>query len=349
MEKFKILSEPKKIYKEMLEDISSAKECIFLETYIYDNDSIGKKFREALIKKAEQGVVIKVLIDALGSSTKKSFFKDLKSCGAEIRFFREFKYVFRIFTKNHERNHRKLLIIDDKIFYIGSINITETCLSWRELVLRFEGEITPLFTKSFMKSWDSYEDMIPKKIKSFFHKGFTILNDIPSTIIRLTEEKYVQLINQSQYKIRIETPYFVPSKKILNAFYRAVKRGVEVILILPLSSDVKIVDIIRNRYLGKLSEKGIKIKLYNKKLHSKLLIVDNDFFMLGSSNLDCRSLIYQYEINLLGEDKRIIKALIKYFNETLSDCESFIYEEWKKRSYFKRFLEHLISYIENFL
>src|SRR3989344_6348799 len=138
MKSFEIIYNPKKIYKEMLKDIVSAKSSICLETYIYDKDKIGNRFLSALIKKAKEGVKIKLFIDAWGSTVKKDYFEKLIRLGGEVKFFREFRYVIRIFSKNHERNHRKLLIVDNKISYIGSANITASCLNWRELVIRLE-------------------------------------------------------------------------------------------------------------------------------------------------------------------------------------------------------------------
>lgn len=351
MEKFEVLSDPKKIYRKMLEDINNAKESIYLETYIYGDDKIGKLFRDALTKKAINGVKVKLLIDAWGSPRiKKGFFQKLTDFGGQVKFFKEIRYVIRLLSKNHERNHRKLLIIDKKITYIGSINITSECINWRELSLRIRGPIAEHFTYSFQKSWNIHGKLTKTKIKSMIHKGFEIINDIPSDAKKLTESRYANLINSAKKQILIETPYFVPPIRLRRALAKAVKRGVDVKILLPFISDLRFIDMIRNRYLGSLHRKGIKIYYYlPKTLHSKLLLVDDKFFLFGSSNLDYRSFIHQHEINLFGKDKNINYELCKFFTLGIKNSKPFNYKTWKNRSSLTKIIELFLSYISYYL
>ncbi len=338
--KFSVFDNPQIMFQKMISDIESAKKSIHLETYIYDNDEVGIKFRNALTKKASQGIEVKILLDAFGATVNKKFFTQLIANGAEVRFFREFRWSIRIFSQNHERNHRKLLIIDDRISYIGSPNITATCLEWRELAIRFESGISKNFKESFIKSWNLSRLFSPQKI---VYKTFDIISDIPSGM-SLTEEKYISLLDKAEKRILIETPYLAPPYSVREAFRRAIGRGVEVIVILPYISDVKASDIIRNVFLGKLYLQGVKIFYYQPKiLHSKLLLIDNKFFFLGSSNLDYRSFIYQYEINLIGEEKNIINSLQKYSDRTLKDSVPFDYGEWQQRSSLTKMAELFLA------
>lgn len=349
VEKFEVLSEPRKIYRKMLEDINSARKFIFLENYVYRNDEVGREFRDLLIKKAKEGVTVKVLLDSYGAWVDKKFFKDLINSGGEVRFFREIQYTWRIISKNHKRDHRKLLLIDNKISYIGSINITKDFIDWRELVLRLGGDITFDFVRAFNSSWRNYEQINLKKVFRFIHNEFEIIQDIPSTIKRYTEERLVKLINSGRKKIRIETPYFVPSFRLRRALLRACNRGIKVEIVLPFRSNWKITDVLRNRYLGFLHRAGAKIFYYKKgMLHSKLLIVDDKFFLLGSSNLDYRSLLYNFEINLFGKNKEIVDSLISHFEETLKYSQAFVYDDWKKRSSFTKILELFFGKIKRF-
>jgi cardiolipin synthase len=188
------------------------------------------------------------------------------------------------------------------------------------------------------------------KIKSMIHKGFEIISDIPADTQMLAASKYIKLINNSKKEILIETPYFVPPIRIRKALARAVKRGVKVIILLPYKSDVGFIDIVRNRYLGSLYKKGINIHYYTPKiLHSKLLLVDKKFFILGSSNLDYRSFIHHYEINLFGRDKKIIQALYRFYKSGLERSKTFDYREWRNRTSFKKILEILSSLINTYL
>ena len=327
----------------MLKDIRAAKKEILLETYIYDDDKIGKKFRDELIKKALEGVKVRLLVDAWGSDADKKFFKKFIEAGGKVRFFREIRYVIRFFNENHERNHRKLLLIDNKISYIGSINITGDCLNWRELVLRLEDDITYSLKRTFVRSWYNFNKLINRRLKKIFHEDYEIIQDSPLKLFRPAERSYKKLIRKAKKEVFIETPYFVPSSGVRRAIRKAVKRGVEVKIIIPHSSDLRFLDIFRNRYIGRLHKKGVKIYFYSKVLHSKLLIIDDLFFLLGSSNLDFRSFRHQYEINLLGKDRKIICDLKEYFKQTLKGSHAFDYAKWKHRHIFKRIIEVLMK------
>jgi cardiolipin synthase len=366
---FQIFSSPKEIYKKMLADITSAKKSIYLETYIYGKDKIGNEFKKALTKKASEGVKVFLLVDAMGSGKidilddiphlkniiglsgkiDKEDFKDLIKAGGNIRFFKEIRYVLRFFNENHERNHRKLLIIDEKISYIGSANITADCLNWRELVLKLEGRIAEHFIESFFYYWEKAGRITKKKLRMGFHKGFQIIHDLPADTKTFTADKYVRLIRSAEKEICIETPYFIPPIVIRKALAEAVRRGVKVKLLLPYKSDLGMLDLFRNRYIGRLYKRGIEIYYYVPGvLHSKLLLVDDKFFLLGSSNLDYKSFMHQHEINLFGKDKKIISALRQFFDSGINQSKLFDYNEWRSRSSLKRVIELMGSLIDEY-
>ncbi|NPE26626.1 phosphatidylserine/phosphatidylglycerophosphate/cardiolipin synthase family protein [Methanococcoides sp. SA1] len=346
--KYEVMSKPERIYFRMLGDIRNAKKEILLETYIYDDDKIGREFLAELVKKAKDGIKVRVLVDAWGSSVKRKFFRELVAVGGEVRFFRELRYVWRWFNANHERNHRKLLIVDKEICYLGSINITASCLNWRELVLRVEGSLAKRFRRSFSGSWKRFNLFDAKKIRKLVHEGFEIIQDSPRSKFSFAERNYKKLIGRARDSVLIETPYFVPSMKIRRAMRRAIKRGVKVKLILPRKSDLGFVDILRNRYLGKLYRMGVKIYYYPKISHSKLLIVDEKFFLLGSSNLDYRSFKFQYEINLIGRDKDLIESLRKFFRSGLRKSRAFNYKVWQKRHWVSRIWEKILGGVREY-
>lgn len=340
---YSVLSNPKRIYSKMLLDIKKAKKEILLETYIYGDDEVGRKFRSALIKKALNGVKVRVLVDAWASSVRKDFFKELIAAGGEVRFFREFRYVLRFININHERNHRKLLIIDKNISYVGSANISSQGIDWEELVLRIEGPLAKALRVSFGRTWKRFNSWGVRKVKRIFYEDMEVLQGLPSRIHDLTERSYRKMIDKAEREVFIETPYFVPSRSIRAGFKDALGRGVKIRIILPKVSDVKVLDIIRNRYLGRLHKMGVEIHYFPKVSHSKLLVVDDSFFLLGSSNLDYRSFMHQYEIDLLGKDKSIIDSLRRSFLRNLGKSKAFDYKKWRERSLFGRILEFFIG------
>jgi cardiolipin synthase len=340
---YEVLSDPGKIYKKMLADIHKAKCEILLETYIYRNDAIGREFRNALIQKAREGVKVRLLIDAWGSNVRRGFFKDLISAGGKVRFFRELRYAVRFFNANHERNHRKLLLVDECISYIGSINITAECLDWEELVLRVKGNLAVSLRKAFLKAWNRFNLWKFKRMNLIVYEGFEILQDFPKG--NSVERKYRKMILNARREILITTPYFIPSGRIRAALKKAIDRGVRVKIILPKSTDSLVLDVFRRRYLGNLHRSGVKIYYSSRFVHSKLLIVDRRFFLLGSSNVDYRSFMHQFEINLLGYHREVIDSLRDYFYSLLERTEDFDYDRWVKRHFLVRFRDWFIEKI----
>lgn len=343
MKRYKVYSNPVEFNEQMLEDIENAKISIYLETYIYDKGKIGGRYKSALIKKAKEGVQVKLLFDSFGSSAKKSYFKDLIQAGGEVRVFREMAFAAEIIT-NHERDHRKLLLIDHKISYVGSANISDEHMHWRECVLRVEDKITVQLELFFLQNWESHNKHIKKRVKSALHRYYEVVDDFPSALHSPTKKKYLRLINLAKKEINIESAYFIPPKKIRTAIYRAIRRGVNVRIVIPDISDVWLVDYVRNLYLEKLYRRGVKLFYYKKELlHSKIMTVDNDFFMIGSTNITFRAFVYNYEINLAGNNKGVVKELKKHFKDSLNGSEPFVYEKWKKRSFFRKLAEKILS------
>jgi len=336
----------------MLDDIELAQDYICLETYKYGNDQIGIKFRDALTKKAKQGVKIRILIDSWGAYVSQSFFAEIIKHGGEVRFFKKPRLSIDSFTKSHRRNHRKLLIIDDKVTFISSANIAAYALNWRESSLRIVGDIALPFKESFFESYRIYNKYIYDKInssKSLFCNGFEILRDVPSSVFQHTRKKFLEMIRNAQKEIIIETPYFLPGSFMRRALMETAQRGVSVKIILPKHSDVNVVDILRNRYLGEMHKNKVEILFYTpRNLHCKVFLVDRSLFIAGSSNFDYRSFRFMHEVNLYGRDKRVIKLLEEHINETISECDEFDYKKWQERTLIQRFFERVLIPFRHF-
>ena len=343
---YTFFDDPMKFYNAMLSDISAAKHYIYLETYRFNNDSIGIKFRDALTRKSREGVKIKLLMDSWGTSLPSGFFEDLKKNGGEARFFLKVKFFWDFFTRNHRRNHRKLLIIDDSVSYIGSANLTDYSLNWRESVLRMKSDITRLLKEAFEEHFELYNKYVFEKqirIRKISHGEFDIIRDVPSLTKQRIRSGYIQLIKSARSEIIIETPYFLPSFYVRKALTDAAKRGVNVVVIMPKHSDVGLIDLLRNRYLGLLHKNGVKQLFYTPhNLHAKVMMVDNEIFAVGSPNFDYRSFRFQHEIVIIGKEPAVSKQLETHIAETIENSVEFVYDMWKKRSAMQKFFEWLL-------
>jgi len=346
IKQFELFDSPLALFNNMLADIKEAKRYIYLEVYKFSKEGIGELFRDALAQKAAEGVEIKLLFDAWGTGSSKTFFKKIIDNGGEVRIFNTLRIGTRLITQSHRRNHRKLLIIDDSISYIGSPNITSYCLRWREIALRLEGDIARSFKYIFINDFNVFKKFTFKTkhlTRTIHHDGnYDIIRDVPSITKQRIMYKYLYLIKKAKKSVYIETPYFLVGYRLRKMIKDAVNRGVEVVIALPLSSDVRLVDILRNHYLGILFKDGVKFKMYYPgNLHSKLVLIDDSIFGISSANFDYRSFRYLHEILLLGSNSEIINKLLEYKKNTLLNCKNFNYENWEKRP----ILEKIVAYM----
>lgn len=341
----KIYNDPFRFYFSMLRDIERAKKSIFLEVYRFQNDAIGVRFRDALLKKADEGVRIKILVDSWGTRVGNTFFEPLIREGVEILFYKKIKFFIDFFTKNHRRNHTKLLLIDHQISYIGSANISEYSLNWRECVLRLYGDITLEFEKVFrhdFRNHDKYDSKAGSFLKTLRRDGFLIIRDFPSIRKQKIMHYYLKLIKKATKEVLIETPYFLPGFQLRRAMMRAAERGVKITVIMPKHSDVRLVDILRSRYLGPLHESGVNLAFYTGiNLHAKNVLVDEETYAIGSANFDYRSFRYQHEIIVSGSHPGIAAQLKAHVEKTRERTVPFDYEAWIRRPKIQKLFEYL--------
>jgi cardiolipin synthase len=349
---YRLFNTPAQYYDTMLEDISKARKYIYFEVYKFYNDEIGDRFREALTRKTKEGVEVKLLIDSWGAAVPENYFDKFTVLGGEVRFFTKIKFVLDYFTKNHRRNHRKILIIDDVVSWIGSANIAAYSLSWRELMLRLEGDLAVSFKKVFNLDFKLYNKYFFEKnsyIRLIRHGNYEIVRDVPSIAKKRINRKFINMIKNADRQILIETPYFLPGFFLRKALMDACKRGVDVTVIVPRHSDVMLIDILRNRYLGPLHQEGLKFRYYlPANLHSKAILIDQEIFAIGSPNFDYRSFRYMHEIVLVGREEMIIHQLNHHIEETISQSEPFNYQKWLDRPRFQKFIEWLLLPFRHF-
>jgi cardiolipin synthase len=345
---FLVIDDTLRLYNLMLNDIGNAKSYISIETYKFANDHMGERFRDTLTRKAREGVKVKLMIDSWGKGPiSEHFFEDMIRFGGEVKFFEKIKINSDIFTRGHRRDHRKIMVIDDEIAYIGSANITGYNLNWRELELRMKGEIAATFSKIFEQNFESFNPYnITTKInfsKTMKFADLEIIRDVPSLPLQRIKKRFTQMIRSAKSSILIETPYFLPGYLLRKALMDAGRRGVDVKVIMPMHSDVRMVDLLRNKYFGMYYKNNVKLLFYSPyNLHAKLLVIDNRTFSISSANFDYRSFRYQYEISLIGHEPEVLRQLEIHVRETLAGSEEFNYERWKNRPLIEKIFEWIL-------
>lgn len=343
------------LYIQMLKDLRKAEESIFLEVFIFRDDALGREIRDLLTAKAKNGVEIKLLLDSFGSfPVSDDFFSEILHFGGKIRYFHRFKFFPWLLNKIHHRDHQKILVIDKKIAFASSANIEEDSVGWRELTIRIqktqEAEaLALLFEENFLlaNQTNFSKKKAAKKIQT---DHFEIIRDVPSIKVALVRDRTLALIRNAKKEILIENLYFCTEKFMFQEMARAAHRGVVIKIVIPSKNEIFAMDVLNKKYLAKAYNRGIEVRLYQPGyLHSKLMIVDQAVCMLGSANLDYRSLFLQFELMLVSHHAELIQTVREHFRQSYADSRPFSGEDWKKRSLERKTIELLISPVKQFL
>ncbi|WP_449538631.1 cardiolipin synthase [Ferdinandcohnia sp. Marseille-Q9671] len=345
-------------FRSLFQDIENAREFIHLQYYIIKNDNLGKKLMEALTKKVKEGVKVRVLYDQLGSRTlTKRFFKEFTEAGGLVEVFFPSKLPF-INLRMNFRNHRKLVIIDGKIGYVGGFNVGDEYLGlnrrfgyWRDTHLRIRGIAVDAMQARFILDWNQasrYFDIVydPKLFPVENYRlgdvGIQIVTSGPDSDFEQIKNAYIKMIYSAKKSIYIQTPYFIPDKSLLDALRVACLSGVEVNIMIPDKPDHPFVYWATLSHIGELLPVGANVYIYsNGFIHSKTLVVDKEISSVGTANIDVRSFRLNFEVNAFLYDEDISKELSEIFKEDIKLSKLLTYEEYGKRGLNVRFKESI--------
>ena len=336
-------------FSNLIEDIRKAKDHIHLEYFIIKDSQIGQQIKSELIKKAQEGVKIRIIYDDVGCWRfwfHRKFFKEMKSHGIEIRPYLKGKITIPIGGQINYRNHRKIVVVDGKIGYTGGINIGDEYIGknkkfgyWRDTHIKVEGTSVYMLQMIFLTDWyyNTKEVLLEErffpKINNMGKSMIQIVASGPDSDWESMHYAYFYAICQAKKSIYIETPYFIPDEALLEALKCAVLSGVELIIVFPKIADHKIVNTASYSYFDDILKCGGKVYLYNKGfLHSKLIIIDDIIASTGSANMDLRSFKLNFELNAFIYDKNVINEMKKNFELDLKNSEILDKDKYEKRS-----------------
>lgn len=327
-----ILTNGDATFREIIQAIKSAKHHIHLEYYIIRHDEIGTEIKELLIQKVKEGVEVRLLYDAVGSwKLSKKFVNELKRAGVEVMVF----FPVRIPMINHKinfRNHRKIVIIDGSIGFIGGLNIGDEYLGksrslgfWRDTHLKVTGEAVRSLQLIFMQDWfyttgitlDSPLYLQVTPIESTPSGAAQMVPGGPDSEWEVIKSLFFSMITSARHSIWIASPYFIPDEDMLSALRIAALSGIDVKLLVPSRPDKRIVFYASHSYFPELLEAGVKIFEYqNGFLHSKVVIVDHELASIGTSNMDMRSFHLNFEVNaFLYRTESTMKLVADYIDD----------------------------------
>ena len=318
-----IMTDGYAFFPELLRDIAEASHHIHINMYIFEDDELGRLVADALMDKARQGVKVRVIYDDVGCWRVNSrFFEHLREAGVEVVPFLPVR--FPSFTsKVNYRNHRKIIVIDGRIGYIGGMNFARRYVSqkWRDTMFRLQGGVVYALQRAFLVDWYFVDhtlitDRIYYPTSQISSKSGVAQIVTSGPLARYPEimQGYVRIILAARRYIFIETPYFLPNEPILFALKTAALAGVDVRVMCPMSSDAHFIDWASRSYLREIYEAGARVYLYEPGfLHSKLLISDDSLVSCGSVNVDFRSLENNFEANVFVYDEGTALRLKKVY------------------------------------
>lgn len=328
--------------------ILEAKNHIHIQFYILEPDKIGTEIRDLLIKKAQEGVEIRVLYDDVGSwSLSSRHTKPLRKYSIEIHPF--MKVVFPWLTsKVNYRNHRKISVIDGKIGFVGGMNAADRYIEgnkrfkwWRDTHLKIEGDAVQSLQYQFLLDWYfvTKQLLIDQKHNNYFpdsiKEGSSLVQIAasgPDSDWANIMQAYFAAISKAKKYIYISTPYFMPNESILTAIKVASLSGIDVRLMLSEKSDARVSQWCTMSYLSELLEAGVKVYLYRKGFnHSKTLVIDGYFTSVGSVNMDNRSFDHNFEVTAIVYDKDIARKMEDQFKKDINSSRLVNLQQWEKR------------------
>ncbi|WP_347548370.1 cardiolipin synthase [Pseudalkalibacillus hwajinpoensis] len=356
-EKIDFIADGEDFFEMLLKDVDAAERHIHMMFYIFRDDETGLRVIDHLCEKASQGVRVIVLADLAGShGLKKKTIQRMTASGVRFSYSRKI-YFPRIFTTLNERNHRKITIIDGKIGYIGGFNAGNEYAGkdpkfgyWRDYHLRVIGEAVNDLQHQFLVDWQAENEVIDDHIYTPLPTGNHASVKFHITNGSGGEESFSSYIDGATSSIVIGTPYYIPGRMVQNSLLNAIKRGVSVILILPMKADHPLVKEASFHYLVELIQAGGKVYQYmNGFYHAKVMIIDDRICDIGTANFDQRSFHINGEINCILECPEVLKTIKKVIKMDLLQSERLDLDRLKKRTIGNRLLDPIARLLSPFL
>jgi cardiolipin synthase len=352
-----MLTDGYSFFLSLLSDLRKAKSHIHIDVYIFEDDALGRLVRDVLIDKAREGVEVRVIYDDVGCwNVKNEFFERMREEGIEVAPFLPVR--FPLFTsKANYRNHRKIIVIDGRVGYVGGMNIAlryvkgirktgkgKRSLPWRDTMVRMTGGVVYALQRAFLVDWffvdrtlisgDRYYPIVD--VSAYRRCLAQVVTSSPAARYPEMMQGYVRIILAARQYIYIETPYFLPNEPVLFALKTAATAGVDVRIIVPRHNDARLADWAGRSYLREVAEAGVKVFLYdNGFMHAKSMVCDGALSTVGSTNIDFRSFENNFEANVFVYDDEVARQMKEIF---LIDQQQSIPLEKLPRLWHPRFL-----------
>lgn len=356
-----VLRDGKATFDAMLDAITQAKTSILLETYILAADHTGDRFKLALVERARAGVIVRIIYDAVGSfGLSSSWIEDLRAAGAEVIDFNPIAPWRARFNLSH-RDHRKILVVDDELAFTGGLNIAndyaavaEGGVGWHDMHCRLRGAIVADLARLFRRTWlRSGGTPFPAAKRTTGMHGESFVRVLENTARRqrtAIRRAYLHVIRAAHQTLRIHNAYFLPDRGLRRALIRAAGRGVDVQIIVPGHSDVRLIEWASLYVLRRLVKRGVKILRWRgPMMHAKTAVVDAAWSTIGSYNFDAQSRFNNLEVCVEILDPAIGQQLVAEFDHDVANCDAYDEAAWQRLPWWRKTVAWLAFRFRRFL
>lgn len=342
-------------FKALFEEIRKATNHIHLQYYIFMDDNIGRELRQLLIEKVQEGVEVRVLYDDMGSwRANRKFYKEMAAQGIQVTSF--LRVAFPLLTSRvNYRNHRKVVIIDGSVGFMGGMNIADRYINgtktgiWRDTHFKLEGKAVQALQTSFLIDWYASRNeflLSNKYFPTLEAQGENLMQVVtggPTGEFKDIHQGMFHAITNAKEYVYIQTPYLIPTDSLMLAIQTAAMAGVDVRIMVPEKSDTTFVHIASMSFIRDFLQSNVKIYFFKPGfLHSKLMVIDDNLTITGSANMDVRSFEHNFEIDAFIYNKETALTAKDIFLNDMASSELIELETWNQRPRYNRFAESFL-------
>ena len=341
------------LYDDMLAAIDSARESVYLETFLWKGDGTGQRFKDALIRKAQQGVAVYVIYDHFGNLVVPPSFKLFPEPVHALAYRAMTRPWHVIDPRHYALEHRKLLVLDGCTAFIGGYNIgVDYATKWRDTHLRLDGPDAADLAHHFVSFWNGH---VPpdKRIDHHYRRHFDPLLHVEgNSASQLTfpiRDMYIEAIDTAESCIRLTSAYFVPDSGMIEALLAAHQRGVEVKILVPWVSNHVVADWLARGYFTELLQAGVRVFGFRTMLHAKTCTIDGQWSTVGTANLDRLSAVGNYEINIELYSEGLARQMEDQFERDLTCAHELDWADWQRRPWYAKMSETVLEPLRNLM
>lgn len=336
------------LYRDMIAAIDAAQEYVYLVTYIWKGDEVGQQFKDAVIRAAERGVEVCVVLDGFANLVVPREFKAFPD-SVHLLKFPTIRSGLVINVRRTGRDHRKVLVVDDTVGFVGGYNIGSLyARHWRDTHVRVQGQAAWELKNTFVDFWNRHRKRkhpaLPDSGTPVWNSRILAARNEPSRLVFPVRGIYLEALDRAVSRIWITQGYFIPDKEILEGLLSAAQRGVDVRVLMPAESNHIVADWVARSHFGTLLRGGVRLFLYQDVMvHAKTATVDGAWTTVGTANIDRLSLIGNYEVNLEIYDREQAEQMEQIFRDDLANATELTLEQWAQRGLARRVGEWILE------